>query len=106
MGSTEEDYAYGSGNGGRSCTGLSCLVVILSVVFLGFLYLVPLALDGVVTRADLFSPWTDAFGFTCCCIGTIGLIIGVVLIFIDDPEAAKQREHDKKVAARKSKQGK
>jgi len=106
MGTNEEEYAYGSANGGRSCAGLSCLVIILSVVFIAFLYVVPLATQGVIKGEDLFSPWTDAFGFTCCCLGSVGLIIGVVLIFVDDPEAAKQREHQKKVASRKAKQGK
>jgi hypothetical protein len=97
----EEEYAYGSGNGGRSCTGVSCLAIILSTVFLAFLYIVPLATEGLIGPKDLFSPWTDTCGWSCCCLGSIGLIVGVVLIFTDDPEKAKRKAHERQLAARK-----
>ena len=97
----EEEYSYGSGNGGQSCTGLSCLAVILSTVFLAFLYIVPIATEGVVTGEQLLSPWTDTCGWSCCCLGSIGLIVGVVLIFTDDPEKAARKKQERALAARR-----
>lgn len=97
----EEEYAYGSGNGGRSCTGLSCLAVILSTVFLAFLYIVPFATEGLIGAEELYSPWTDTCGWTCCCLGSVGLVVGMVLIFTDDPEKAARKKQERALAARK-----
>lgn len=99
----DEDYAYGSGNGGRSCTGVSCLVIILAVLLLAFLYIVPLATQNVIAAEDLFAPWTTSCGWACCCLGSIGLLVGLGLIFTDDPEKAKEKERKRKLAKSRAK---
>jgi hypothetical protein len=101
----DEEYAYGSGNGGRSCTGVSCLTIILSVLFLAFLYIVPLATQELITAEQLFAPWTTACGWACCCLGSIGLLVGVGLILTDDPEKAAEKEKKRKLAQSRAKQG-
>ncbi|TVQ90435.1 MAG: hypothetical protein EA397_12675 [Deltaproteobacteria bacterium] len=102
----DEDYAYGSGNGGRSCTGVSCLTIIIAVLLLAFLYIVPIATQNMITEEQLFYPWTVACGWACCCFGSIGLIVGIVLTFIDDPEKAAEKERKKKLAKARAKAGK
>lgn len=100
----DEEYAYGSGNGGRSCTGVSCLVMILSVLILVFVYAIPLATQDVITAEQLFAPYTTGCGWACCCLGSIGLIAGIALILTDDPEKAKEKERKRKLAASRAKQ--
>lgn len=99
----DEDYAYGSGNGGRSCTGVSCLVIILAVLMLAFLYIVPIATQEIVSAEQLYHPWTTSCGWACCCLGSVGLIVGIVLTFIDDPEKAAEKERRKKLAKARAK---
>jgi uncharacterized integral membrane protein len=102
----DEGYAYGSGNGGRSCTGVSCLAILLSILLLVFLYVVPFATQNVITAEQLLHPWTTGCGWACCCLGSIGLLVGVVLVFIDDPEKAEERERRRKLAQSRARQGK
>ncbi|MFT7520843.1 MAG: hypothetical protein ACI9MC_002994 [Kiritimatiellia bacterium] len=104
MGIADEEYAYGSGNGGRACTGVSCLTIILSIFLLLFIYIVPVA-TSAITSTELFSPYTDACGWSCCCFGSIGLLIGIALIFTDDPEKNKKKERQRALKAKKAKQG-
>lgn len=101
----DEEYAYGSGNGGRSCTGVSCLTIILSLVIVLFTVLVPLGTQGLITFEDIYGAYLASCGGTCLCLGTIGLIIGIVLIFIDDPEKAKMKERQRKLKNRKANKG-
>jgi len=105
MGTTEEEYAYGSGNGGRSCTGVSCLTIILASVVVLFTVLVPLGTQGVITFEQIYGTYLASCGGTCLCLGFIGLIIGIVLIFIDDPEKAKMKERQRKLKAARNKKG-
>ena len=99
MGTTEEEYAYGSGNGGRSCTGVSCLTIILATVIVLFVVIVPLATGGLISFEQIYGTWLASCGGTCLCLGFVGLIIGIVLIFIDDPEKAKMKERQRKLKA-------
>lgn len=101
----DEEYAYGSGNGGRSCTGVSCLTIILSLVVILFVVAVPLGTQGVITFEDIRGTYLASCGGTCLCLGLIGLIIGIVLIFIDDPEKAAMKERQRKLKAAKAKRG-
>lgn len=104
MGVAEEEYQYGSGNGGRSCTGLSCLGIIIAVVFLVFYYLVPVFTQNLYTYADLYQPYPDICGWTCCCLGSVGLFVGIVLIFTDDPEKAKRKKLERQLARKRAQQ--
>lgn len=101
----DEEYAYGSGNGGRSCTGVSCLTIILASVIILFAVGVPLGTQGVISFEDIFGAYLASCGGTCLCFGFIGLIVGIVLIFIDDPEKAAMRERQRKLKAAKAKRG-
>jgi hypothetical protein len=103
----DEEYQYGSGNGGRSCFGLSCLVVIVATVFLSVLYAVPFFMGPVIDSGgiSLFHPYSDVCGWSCCCLGTAGLITGIVLIFIDDPEKAKRKKMERALAKSRARQG-
>jgi hypothetical protein len=101
----DEEYAYGSGNGGRSCTGVSCLFMLLSVLLLSFLYIIPLATQQLITSEQLFMPWTTGCAWACCCAGSIGLLVGIGLILTDDPEKAAENARKKKLAQVRAKQG-
>lgn len=100
-----EEYAYGSGNGGRSCTGVSCLAILLSILMIAFLYIIPLATQNLITSEQLFMPWTTRCAWACCCIGSIGLLAGVGLILTDDPEKAAEKARKQKLAQARAKQG-
>ena len=46
------------------------------------------------TRAGA-SAWRRSCGWSCCCLGSIGLVVGIVLIFTDDPEKAARKKQEK-----------
>lgn len=102
MGMAEEEYAYGSGNGGRSCMGISCLTTILAIVVVAFAFVVPVATQGVVAFDDFYGTYISSCGGLCFCLGSIGMIVGLVLIFTDDPEKNEQRKKERALKARRA----
>ncbi|MFK7930818.1 MAG: hypothetical protein AB8H79_21725 [Myxococcota bacterium] len=102
MGMADEEYAYGSGNGGRSCMGISCLMVILSVVIVAFAFIVPIATKELVTFEQFYGTYVSSCGGLCFCLGSIGIVIAIVLIFTDDPEKNEQRKKERALKARRA----
>ncbi len=94
----DEDYAYGSGNGGRSCAGVSCVSIILGVAVLLVTFGLPLLTNGQASLGA-FTNYVGGCGGMCMCLGSIGVLVAVFLIFTDDPEKNAQKEKERKLKA-------
>lgn len=92
------DFEPGTHNGGRSCLGVSCLLVILSLLFLGVVIGMPILAQATMDLdvgfgpigapmvfSDTGNPYTSVLGSFCCCVGSIGVVVGAVLTVIDEP---------------------
>ena len=84
------EFSRGTGNGGRSCVGCSCLILFLSGVVLLLAYLLPLATGYAITPGDMGRPYLDSCSWLCCCFGSGMLILGLVLVFVDEGPPIEQ----------------
>lgn len=81
---SEELSGFGSGNGGLSVMGCSCLAIVLAVMFGGFLlflYMLPGSENDFVGQ---YATYLASLPSCCCCLGVVLFPIGGYLILVDE----------------------
>lgn len=84
------DFEPGIGNGGISCTGCGCLVTLMSGLVLLFILVLPWATSYAIQPVDVGRPYLGYLSSLCCCVGSLGILGGLVLILIDEGPPTNQ----------------
>ena len=84
----------GAGNGGRTCFGCSCVLLMFTTLVALLMFIPPMVLPGITYQDTLAIPakysWsTPTCLSTCCCVGVLMFFLSIFLIMVDDPAKAR-----------------
>jgi hypothetical protein len=80
----------GAGNGGRTCFGCSCVLLMFTALVTLVMFVPPMVLPGISYADTLAMPdgywWsTPTCLSSCCCVGVFMFFLAIGLIMVDDP---------------------
>ena len=86
----EEVSGYGSGNGGLSVLGCSCMSIVLAMVVSGFLFLLFMLPGSENDFVGQYVNYLAACPSCCCCLGVLLFPVGGYLVLTDESGPKRQ----------------
>ena len=86
----------GEGNGGRACLSCSCVLIMMTIILTGAMFIPPYFIENLGFADTMALPedyeWTTPTCLSmCCCLGVGMFFLSIWLILIDDPSKAKSK---------------